>query len=419
MARAEISWEDQPRAWRGALARIEDISRSGACIRVPVPIAAGTRLKIKWQREEFSGVAKYCRRDEGDYILGVQREILESNAKTILSLSYPTTSVSEPAPSSAQESPAPAKEAVVGLQKAIPAPAIAPIPLPPVLVATPPAAAPTPEASNERKSPNKGAPAVNLSSKPLQEAVSDMPKELNAPEPSQRQERTNVFNRLLHRDPGHQQQNGPDGNGENVKAPASNKEAKLAREYPSIAKSKFCSLPPNQGNLLPLQDIYMAVGIMNPKLGYNIDTVLAMLDSGHTQGMTSEVKKASVLMALEAAGMPVNELIQDATKRMEALNAYEENERKRFEEYEARKAQESAQIHSEVERMTAHCLERIKQNLGEVTVAKDAYLNWQTTKQKESNRIAEAVAILTKSFAAEPQAESKQVLQPVGAGSKS
>jgi len=229
-----------------------------------------------------------------------------------------------------------------------------------------------------------------------------------------------VFNRLLNRDPGRQQQQeNPDGKSGNVKAPANNNDAKPGREHFSSAKSRPANLPPNQGNLLSLQDIYLAVGIMNPKLGYNIDTVLAMLDSGHMQGMAGEVKRASVLMALEVAGIPVNELIQDATKRMEALNAYEENERKRFEDYEARKAQESAQIQMEIERMTAHCLERIKQNLGEVTIAKDAFLNWQTIKQKEGNRIGEAVTILTKLPAAEPPSESKQVLQPVGADSKS
>jgi hypothetical protein len=66
MARAEVAWEDQPGAWRGAVARIEDTSRSGACIRVSVPISIGAKLRIKWHREEFSGIAKYCRRDGGD-----------------------------------------------------------------------------------------------------------------------------------------------------------------------------------------------------------------------------------------------------------------------------------------------------------------------------------------------------------------
>jgi hypothetical protein len=72
----------------------------------------------------------------------------------------------------------------------------------------------------------------------------------------------------------------------------------------------------------------------------------------------------------------------------------------------------------EIERMTAHCVERIKHNLGEVTQAKDAFLNWQTTKQKEAHRISDAVALFTKPPAAEKPSDPKPVLQPVGAESK-
>jgi len=190
------------------------------------------------------------------------------------------------------------------------------------------------------------------------------------------------------------------------------------RDNQASSKAKPSGLPPNQGSLLSLQDIYLAVGIMSSRLGYNIDTLSAMLDSGHMQGMTPEVKRASVLMALEAAGIPVDELVRDGTKRLDALNAYEAAERKRFEDYEARKAQESAQIQLEIERMTAHCLERIKHNLGEVTQAKDALLNWQTIKQKEAQRITDAVALFTKSPAVERPSDPKPVLQTVGADSK-
>ncbi len=68
--------------------------------------------------------------------------------------------------------------------------------------------------------------------------------------------------------------------------------------------------------------------------------------------------------------------------------------------------------------MTAHCLDRIKHNLGEVTQAKDAFLNWQTAKQKESQRISDAIALFSKPNGAETPSDSKPELQPVGAASK-
>ena len=228
-----------------------------------------------------------------------------------------------------------------------------------------------------------------------------------------------MFNKLLNRDPERQQQQSRDGNSGNTKVQVNSTDAKPIRENHATTNARGTGVPLNQGSLLPLEDIYLAVGIVSSRLGYNIDTVSGMLDSDHLRGMASEVKRASVLMALEAAGIPVDELLRDGAKRLDALNSYEAAERKRFEDYEARKTQESAQIQLEVERMTAHCMDRIKHNLSEVTLAKDDFLNWQTTKQTESQRISDAVALFSKPVAVDQTSDSKASLQTVGADSKS
>lgn len=175
--------------------------------------------------------------------------------------------------------------------------------------------------------------------------------------------------KLLHLGSGRQKQTAADGNNNTRKAQVNDFDAKSNRDNQTAPIARATGHPPSQGSILSLQDIYLAVDIMSSRLGYSIDTVSSMLDSTHLQGMTSDLKKASVLMAVEAAGIPISELLQDGAKRLEALNSYEAAERKRFEEYEARKSQESAQIQLEIERMTAHCLDRIKHNLSEVTLA--------------------------------------------------
>jgi len=178
----------------------------------------------------------------------------------------------------------------------------------------------------------------------------------------------------------------------------------------------------HQGKLLPLQDIYLAVGIMSSRLGYNIDTVSAMLDSEHLRGMSTEVKRASVMMALEAAAIPVDELLQDGAQRLDALNEYEAGERRHFDEYEARKAQENAQIQAEIERMSAHCMSRIQNNLGEVASAKEAFEEWQEKKLKESQRISDAVTLFGKASVSSPSPDrlrdSQSAMAEVGAESK-
>jgi hypothetical protein len=147
-----------------------------------------------------------------------------------------------------------------------------------------------------------------------------------------------------------------------------------------------------------------------------------MLDSEHLRGLSSEVKRASVLMALEAAGIPVDELLQDGAQRLDALNEYEAGERKHYDEYEAHKAQENAQIQAEIDRMTAHCLSRIQNNLGEVASAKEAFEEWQEKKQKEAQRIADAVSLFSKasfsSSSSERPRDSQPVMEEVGAESK-
>jgi hypothetical protein len=416
MAVAEVVWEDQPGDLRHAIGKIEDTSRSGACIRVSIPIGIGAKLKVKWHREEFSGFAKYCRRDGGDYVLGILREGSENEARTSVLLQPATSSLPIPASTNMQGSPEQQEKNVQDLPKTVAQPGSAPVA---AKTATPPLAMEAAsKVENENEAANKSTPVGDSDPKDLPKSDAYRRNELQAQEPSQGQERTIVLNKLLHLGSGRQSQNATDENISNTKAQVKSTDAKTPRENQATTNAKVTGLPPNQGNLLSLQDIYLAVGIMSPRLGYNIDTVSAMLENDHMRGMTSDVKRASVLMALEAASIPVSELLQDGAKRLDALNAYEAGERKRFEEYEARKSQESGQIQQEIERMTAHCLDRIKHNLGEVTLAKDAFLNWQTTKHKETQRISDAVALFTKPAAVERPNDSKPALQMVGADSK-
>ena len=71
---AEVWWDDPAGQPIRAPATLEDTSPSGACLRVKTPISIGARIMVKWHRENFSAVARNCRRDGRDFILGVRRE---------------------------------------------------------------------------------------------------------------------------------------------------------------------------------------------------------------------------------------------------------------------------------------------------------------------------------------------------------
>ena len=153
-------------------------------------------------------------------------------------------------------------------------------------------------------------------------------------------------------------------------------------------------------DLLAFDDIYRSAGIKGPRLGYTIGKVIEMLQSEHIKSLPTEAKRSSLLMALEAAGVPVDEVLQDATLRQRAITSYEAIQRKHLEEYEARKAQENVTIQAEAERVAAEYAARITHNLDEVAREKESFRKWVSKKQYEAQSIGDAVAMcLTQSSA--------------------
>lgn len=148
-----------------------------------------------------------------------------------------------------------------------------------------------------------------------------------------------------------------------------------------------------QEQMLSYEDIYRAAGIMNPVLGYGIHKVVAMLNSERIRDLSNEIKRASVLMALDAAGASLDEVLQDATRRQQALTAYESAKRKQLDDFEAAKTRENAHIEEEMERVRAHYAERMQRNRDLIAEEKEALRNWQMATQHEVQRITEVMEL--------------------------
>jgi len=153
------------------------------------------------------------------------------------------------------------------------------------------------------------------------------------------------------------------------------------------------SEPEVQLELLSVEDIYRMAGILNPRKGYSINKIVEMLHSDHLRGLSKEMKRASVLMALDAAGISVEEVLQDAKARQDAIDSYEAEQRKQFEEQLARKAEENVQIQAEMERVKARYTERLRRNLDGMAREKATFENWLTLKQQEAQSMTEAVEL--------------------------
>jgi hypothetical protein len=374
---AEVSWNDPNGRPLRSRATIVDLSTSGACIRLKDPIRIGCRLTIRWHREQFSAIARNCRSDGMDFLLGVRRDpsanilaapasVLSNPAVTLQSSTGPSESAA--APGKKVNSPGNESRLSPVHAETLAAPNSP-------LVRTGAARIANPTRSLEAEARRRHVPD-SMRDPPAQGSLARSPRrERKVMQPKR------LFPNFWRRQPA-----------SDAPKPADSKETPVNKTSTHAAESELAV----RSTLLSYEDIYHAAGIMSPRSGYGIHKVVDMLNSERIRDLSKEIKRASVLMALDAAGASVDELLQDANRRQHALNTYEDAQRKQFEDFETRKAQENAQIQTEIERITAHYAERVQQNKELVAKEKEALHNWQMAKQHESQRISEVIELCGK-----------------------
>jgi hypothetical protein len=139
-------------------------------------------------------------------------------------------------------------------------------------------------------------------------------------------------------------------------------------------------------------EIYKAADISAPPHGYTITKVADMLQSEHIRNLPSEVKRSSILLALEAAGVKLKEVIEDAVRRDRALDTYERVLQKSVEELEATKKEENHHIEAELERIMVEHRTRLQANNDALALEKEKFFSWRIQKQQEEKKIADAVS---------------------------
>lgn len=378
---AEVFWEDPAGIPYREPATMEDTSPSGACIRLKTPISVGSKLVVKWQREQFSAVARNCRRDGRDFLLGLRRDPLQLQtgvpAKPSTPPREPAQPKTQPFPPTSVSAHPPAMPEIRSAQS----PSM-PLRSNPVPDLTHPARIPAPRS------------AANDPVRPVKSPRHAQSRPAGAPSPPERKimQSKGFFPNLWRKQ---EQHVAP----KTVPPPT---EASMTQSPSRPAEG----LTGPQSNLLSYEDIYRAAGILSPRSGYGIHKVVDMLNSERIRNLAPDVKRASVLMALDAAGTSADDLLQDATRRQQALASYEAGQQKQLEEFEARKNQENAQIQAEMERITAHYAERIQHNHDQVAQEKETLRNWQMQKQCENQRISEVIELCAKQPAPAPAASA-------------
>jgi hypothetical protein len=139
-------------------------------------------------------------------------------------------------------------------------------------------------------------------------------------------------------------------------------------------------------------EVYEAARIEAPAHGYTVLKVADMLQSDHIRALPPDVKRKSVLVALDAAGVPLDEIVQDAVRRDRALDTYEAVLEQHLEDVRAAKAAENVRIEEEIAARVAELRARVEANNLELSREQQELQTWRVRKQREEAVIAEAVS---------------------------
>ncbi|MBM3783344.1 MAG: hypothetical protein FJW30_03235, partial [Acidobacteria bacterium] len=152
----------------------------------------------------------------------------------------------------------------------------------------------------------------------------------------------------------------PEPPGSAPRPPAANEAARAIAE---IAATVAAPPPPARfdkpvaaaaaGTLTNFDEIYSAADIRSVGNGFSIFKVADMLSSEHIKAMPAEMKKGSVMLALDAAGVKIHDIIQDAVRRDQALDAFERVHQKAVDDLESRKTQENQKLQADLDKFVA------------------------------------------------------------------
>jgi hypothetical protein len=175
-------------------------------------------------------------------------------------------------------------------------------------------------------------------------------------------------------------------------------EAAVAQRETEIPAEAFESAEPRRvtrsevpADVADFGAVFAEAGIELPPHGYGIDKVAEMLESKRLATLGREVKATAVMAALEAAGVPLRDVIQDAVKRDKALDAFEAAKGREVQELHARTETRVEEIKTEIDAFLKERNAELEQLKAEEESQNRSFLELQTRKRREEDRLASLV----------------------------
>ncbi len=141
--------------------------------------------------------------------------------------------------------------------------------------------------------------------------------------------------------------------------------------------------------------IYKAAKIEDPAHGYTAHKVLEILSSPHLANLDSKAKAAALAGFLQmnpTGPVPITDVVQDAVRRDQALDKFEDFLRAKLKARTEQMEKENARLQAEVDEVVRRNREKMDANRRDLEKEEARLSQWQLTKKTEERRLFDAVS---------------------------
>lgn len=141
--------------------------------------------------------------------------------------------------------------------------------------------------------------------------------------------------------------------------------------------------------------VYRAAGIQDPAHGYTANKVLEILSSSDFANLDSRAKAAALagFLRMNPTGpVPIGDIVQDAVRRDQALDRFEDFLRTKLKARTEEMEKENARLQSEIDELVRRNREAMDENRRALEEEEARFSQWQLTKKAEERRLFEAVS---------------------------
>jgi hypothetical protein len=175
---------------------------------------------------------------------------------------------------------------------------------------------------------------------------------------------------------------------DSIPAPASIDESKLPA--PVVAEG-----PEGEGGDIPdFPDIYKAAGVVEPAHGFTASKVLEIFASPGFAALDTRAKAAALtgFLNMNPSGpVPITDVVQDAVRRDQALDKFEEFLRNKIGVRSEQIDKDNAQLQTEIDELTRRNREKMEANRIALETEQAKLTRWLISKRAEERKLFDAV----------------------------